>query len=209
VSRLVLASRNKGKLDELCWYLRDTSWELCLVSAYPQAPEVEEDGKTFRENAIKKATVTALALKEWSLADDSGLEVDALGGAPGVYSARYAGLDQNGERDDRRNNEKLLQNLTGVDSHQRTARFRSVIALASPTGKFWTAEGICEGYIGFEPRGEEGFGYDPLFNLPEFGQTMAELSPEVKNRFSHRAKAMEGFLPLLAKVTSGSGLHSG
>jgi XTP/dITP diphosphohydrolase len=161
---------------------------------------VEEDGETFCDNAVKKATVIAKAIGEWALADDSGLEVDALGGAPGVYSARYAGLDHHGERNDRENNAKLLKELAGVPISRRTARFRSVIALASPEGKVWTAEGICEGYIGLEPRGEKGFGYDPLFYLPEYGLTMAELTEEEKNRISHRAKAMERFLPLLIEV---------
>jgi XTP/dITP diphosphohydrolase len=204
VSKLVLASRNEGKLAELRWYLArvraDIPWQLTPVSAYPEAPEVEEDGETFCDNAVKKATVIAKAIGEWALADDSGLEVDALGGAPGVYSARYAGLDHHGERNDRENNAKLLKELAGVPISRRTARFRSVIALASPEGKVWTAEGICEGYIGLEPRGEKGFGYDPLFYLPEYGLTMAELTEEEKNRISHRAKAMERFLPLLIEV---------
>lgn len=204
MSKLVLASRNEGKLTELRWYLAraraDIPWQLTPVSAYPEAPEVEEDGKTFYDNAAKKATVIAKAIGEWALADDSGLEVDALGGAPGVYSARYAGLDHHGERNDQKNNEKLLKELAEVPISRRTARFRSVIALASPEGKVWTAEGICEGYIGLEPRGERGFGYDPLFYLPEYGLTMAELTEEEKNRISHRAKAMEKFLPLLIEV---------
>lgn len=204
MSKLVLASRNEGKIAELRWYLANmcphTIWELSPVSAYPEAPAVEEDGETFRDNAVKKATVVAAAVGEWALADDSGLEVDALGGAPGVYSARYAGLNQHGERNDQKNNEKLLKELAGVPLSRRTARFKSVIALASPEGKVWTAEGSCEGYIGMEPRGERGFGYDPLFYLPEYGLTMAELAEEEKNRISHRARAMEQFLRLLTEV---------
>ncbi|HHU50729.1 MAG TPA: XTP/dITP diphosphatase [Firmicutes bacterium] len=202
--KLVLASRNKGKITELRWYLANmcphTIWELSPLSAYPEAPEVEEDGETFRDNAVKKATVVAKAVGEWALADDSGLEVDALGGAPGVYSARYAGLNHLGERDDQKNNEKLLTELVGVPLSRRTARFKSVIALASPEGKVWTAEGSCEGYISLEPRGERGFGYDPLFYLPEYGLTMAELTEEEKNRISHRARAMEQFLRILTEV---------
>ena len=128
------------------------------------------------------------------------MEVDALGGAPGVYSARYAGLNHLGERDDQKNNEKLLTELVGVPLSRRTARFKSVIALASPEGKVWTAEGSCEGYISLEPRGERGFGYDPLFYLPEYGLTMAELTEEEKNRISHRARAMEQFLRILTEV---------
>ncbi|HEY8344805.1 MAG TPA: XTP/dITP diphosphatase [Bacillota bacterium] len=202
--KLVLASRNKGKIAELRWYLANmrphTIWELTPLSAYPEAPEVEEDGETFLDNAVKKATVVAKAVGEWALADDSGLEVDALGGAPGVYSARYAGLEHQGAPNDQKNNEKLLKELAGVPLSRRTARFKSVIALASPEGKVWTAEGSCEGYIGLEPRGERGFGYDPLFYLPEYGLTMAELAEEEKNRISHRARAMEQFLQILTEV---------
>lgn len=202
--KLVLASRNKGKIAELRWYLANmrphTIWELTPLSAYPEAPEVEEDGETFLDNAVKKATVVAKAVGEWALADDSGLEVDALGGAPGVYSARYADLEHQGAPNDQKNNEKLLKELAGVPLSRRTARFKSVIALASPEGKVWTAEGSCEGYIGLEPRGERGFGYDPLFYLPEYGLTMAELAEEEKNRISHRARAMEQFLQILTEV---------
>ena len=155
-----------------------------------------EDGKTFREHAVKKAVTVAVLLKEWTLADDSGLEVDALDGAPGVFSARFAGEPG----DDRKNNEKLLRLLAGVPMEQRTARFRCVLALASPEGEVWTTERTCEGLIGLAPRGDQGFGYDPLFYLPELGVTMAELPEEKKNAISHRGKAMKDLLAYLKTI---------
>lgn len=196
VPRLVLASKNKGKLRELETMLAGSSWELCSVADFPELPPVVEDGQTFRENAVKKALTVAEILKEWTLADDSGLEVDALGGAPGVYSARFAGEPG----DDRKNNEKLLRLLAGVPSEQRTARFRCVLALASPGGEIWTTERTCEGLIGLAPRGDQGFGYDPLFYLPELGVTMAELPEEKKNEISHRGKAMRDLLTHLQAI---------
>jgi XTP/dITP diphosphohydrolase len=196
VPRLVLASKNKGKLQELETMLAGSSWELCSVADFPELPPVVEDGQTFRENAVKKALTVAEILKEWTLADDSGLEVDALGGAPGVYSARFAGEPG----DDRKNNEKLLRLLAGVPSEQRTARFRCVLALASPEGEIWTTERTCEGLIGLAPRGDQGFGYDPLFYLPELGVTMAELPEEKKNEISHRGKAMRDLLAHLQAI---------
>jgi XTP/dITP diphosphohydrolase len=199
VPRIVLASRNKGKLKELKMLLSDLRWEVCSLLDYSGVPEVEEDGVTFIENAIKKATTVARYLNEWTVADDSGLEVDALKGAPGVRSARFAGV----QGDDQANNEKLLQKLTAVAWEKRTARFRSALAFASPEGEVWTTEGWCEGVISFEPRGEGGFGYDPLFYLPELELTMAELSDEEKNKISHRAMAMKNFRAYL-KDASGA-----
>ncbi len=179
--------------------LSDLRWEVCSLLDYSGVPEVEEDGVTFIENAIKKATTVARYLNEWTVADDSGLEVDALKGAPGVRSARFAGV----QGDDQANNEKLLQKLTAVAWEKRTARFRSALAFASPEGEVWTTEGWCEGVISFEPRGEGGFGYDPLFYLPELELTMAELSDEEKNKISHRAMAMKNFRAYL-KDASGA-----
>lgn len=184
--RLVLASKNKGKLRELQELLKGTGWEPVSLEEYPEAPPVVEDGETFEANAIKKAKSAAQATGEWSLADDSGLEVDALNGAPGVHSARYAG--EHG--DDEANNAKLLAVMADTPGPMRSARFRSVVALSSPMGETWTTEGYCEGSIGFEAVGDGGFGYDPLFRLPS-GQTMAELSEAEKNRISHRAQAMK------------------
>jgi XTP/dITP diphosphohydrolase len=174
--------------------LSDLSWEVYSLQDFPGLPEVEEDGKTFSENAVKKATAVAGHLKTWTIADDSGLIVDALDGAPGVHSARFAGE----ERDDAKNNEKLLKLLNGVPQEKRTARFCSALAFVSPEGEVWTTEGYCPGLITFAPRGENGFGYDPLFLLPELGLTMAELTDEQKNQISHRAMAMRNFRDYLA-----------
>lgn len=183
---LVVASRNRHKLRELEQLLAGVAVALRGLDAYPGATEVEEDGQTFRENAVKKARAAAVYTGEWALADDSGLEVDALGGQPGVRSARFAGEP----RDDARNNERLLELLAGVPAEGRTARFRSVVALAGPAGELEVVEGTVEGRIIERPRGTGGFGYDPLFLLPELGKTLAELSPEEKNAVSHRGRAV-------------------
>ena len=183
---LVVASRNPHKLAELRQLLADLPLDLRSLGAYPDCPEVVEDGATFADNAIKKAKAAVACTGEWALADDSGLEVDALCGQPGVHSARFAGEP----RDDARNNAKLLGLLAAVPRERRRARFRSVIALAGPAGELDVVEGRVEGVIVEEPRGAGGFGYDPLFLLPELGRTMAELSPEEKNALSHRGRAI-------------------
>jgi XTP/dITP diphosphohydrolase len=185
--RLLIASRNEKKKRELLQIIDASDLEIITLREIPEAPEVEEDGVTFRENAIKKAKEIAEFTGIVTLADDSGLEVDALGGRPGVYSARFAGEPS----DDEKNNRKLLEMLAEVPAKERTARFRCVIALASPNGRIETAAGACEGRIGFSPGGEGGFGYDPLFIPDGFNLTFAELSPEVKNRISHRGKALQ------------------
>ncbi len=194
--RLILASRNKGKLREVQRMLAGSPWELCSLADFPQLPPIVEDGKSFYENAVKKARTVAALLGEWTLADDSGLEVDALNGAPGVQSARFAGEPGN----DAKNNEKLLRLLANIPLEQRTARFRCVLALASPEGELWTTERTCEGLIALTPRGNRGFGYDPLFYLPEFDATMAELPEEKKNEISHRGKAMQALLEHLKEI---------
>lgn len=175
--------------------LADTGWEVRPIGDYPDVPEVDEDGATFRENAVKKATETAHLINEWVLADDSGLEVDALGGEPGVHSARFTGV----HGDDHANNQLLLERLRNVEASRRTARFRCVTALAAPDGRVWTADGTCDGRIGEKPVGEHGFGYDPLFVL-DSGRTMAELSETEKNRISHRARAMQAMRKILAEL---------
>jgi XTP/dITP diphosphohydrolase len=156
------------------------------LSDFPEAPEVEEDGESFTENALKKARFYATDLRKLTLADDSGLEVDSLKGRPGVYSARYAG----GKASSQENNRKLLRELQGVPISKRGARFKCIVAIRSPEGKEAIAEGSCKGRIGFKEKGKKGFGYDPLFILPKEGKTMAELSLEEKNRVSHRGKAL-------------------
>jgi len=196
--KLVLASRNPGKLKELKALLRPLDIEVASLQDYPHIPEVAEDGTTFAENAVKKARAVAAATGLLALADDSGLEVDYLNGAPGVFSARFAGAGH----DDRANNEKLLRLLEGVPPEKRTARFRCVVAIATPEGKVYTAEGICEGVIATEPRGERGFGYDPLFLVPQLGKTFAELEPSLKNTISHRARALAKAREILSAILS-------
>jgi XTP/dITP diphosphohydrolase len=158
---------------------------LSSMMDYPDLPEIVEDGNSFLENALKKARVVSKLTGETVLADDSGLEVDALGGAPGIYSARYAGKDA----DDQQNIQKLLDDLKGIASENRGAAFRCVLVLHRPNGTYDSFEGRWEGRIAEGPAGEGGFGYDPVFLLPEQGMTVAQLSPEVKNRISHRAQA--------------------
>ena len=199
--RLVFATRNPGKLAELRLLLADLGGAIDVLSADDLGlPDVVEDADTFLGNAAKKAREVGEACRLPALADDSGLEVDALGGAPGVVSARYAGPEQ----DDRRNNDKLLAALAGVPAERRTARFRSVLVLADPCGplgeRIASSEGVCEGLILAEPRGAGGFGYDPLFLLPELGRTAAELESDHKNRISHRGLALARLLELLERA---------
>jgi XTP/dITP diphosphohydrolase len=194
--RLVFATRNKGKLVEL----RDLLAGLDVISIDEvgrEIPDVIEDAETFVGNASKKAREVSLATGLPALADDSGLEVDALDGAPGVYSARYAGEPHS----DAANNAKLLAALTGVAPAKRTARFRAVLALADVTGplgnEIITADGTCEGVILTAPRGTGGFGYDPLFFAPELDMTFAEAGIGSKSELSHRARAMRAIKPKL------------
>jgi XTP/dITP diphosphohydrolase len=203
---LVFATRNPGKLVELRLLLPELE-VLDLGEATRrlgrEIPEVEEDRNTFSGNAIKKAREVSAATGLPALADDSGLEVDALAGAPGVLSARYAGPGAGAAA----NNARLLSALAGVRPERRTARFRAVLALADVTGPLGddviTADGACEGLILDAPRGTGGFGYDPLFLLPERGQTMAELGSELKGEVSHRARAMRAIKPRLLAYLAG------
>lgn len=191
--KLVLASRNKGKLKELKSLLSGKGFEVVSLDAFEGLPEIQETGNSFRENALIKAKEAVRMTSKICLADDSGLEVDFLKGAPGVYSSRFAGRD----KDDAANNLKLLNLLKGVPEEQRTARFRCVVAVAFPEGGVEMVEGVCEGRIGTQPKGRNGFGYDPLFIVAGKDCTMAELDPQVKNCISHRAKALKGVVPLL------------
>ena len=194
--KLLVATNNPGKVREYNALLKG----LPLTLTYPAQEgidiEVEETGSTFAQNARLKATAYARTSGLLTLADDSGLEVDALAGEPGTRSARYAG--QGASDEDRYR--LLLRKLERVPWQQRTARFRCVIAVTRPQGEVHTAQGTCEGVIAFEPRGEHGFGYDPVFYMPAHGQTMAELEPEVKNRISHRARAAEGARRILQEL---------
>ena len=177
-----------GKINEIKAVLSELSFEVVGLTD-DDIPDAEETGDTFRENAVIKANHYSQYTGEYCLADDSGLEVDALDGEPGVYSARYAGA--NATDDD--NNRKLLAALAHIPAEQRTARFRSVLALAGPDGNLLLAEGVCEGVVLDKARGKGGFGYDPLFLLPEYGKTLAEMTLEEKNRVSHRGNALRNF----------------
>jgi len=190
--RLLIATNNPGKQREYNELLADFV-DLCTLRGQGLSIVVREDGSSYAENARIKAEAYARASGMLTLADDSGLEVDALGGAPGLHSARYGG---DGASDTGRY-ELLLQRLGGVPREERTARFRCAIVLVTRDGKRYNTEGICEGVIAFEPRGTHGFGYDPVFYLPEHGQTMAELPSEVKNRISHRGRALQQMMPVL------------
>ncbi|MCS7022950.1 MAG: RdgB/HAM1 family non-canonical purine NTP pyrophosphatase [Gemmataceae bacterium] len=193
-SRLVLASRNAKKLRELAELLADLPVEVVDLSSYPQAPLVEETAGTFVGNATLKAVQTARAIGEWCLGEDSGLVVPALGGAPGVDSAIYAGV----HGDDAANNAKLLRQMQGLQGEQRTAYYVCVAVVADPTGRVVAqAEGRCYGRIAEQPRGQGGFGYDPLFWVPQYGRTFGELPPQVKQQHSHRAAALAQLRPLL------------
>lgn len=183
---IVLATRNENKVRELAAMLDDLPLRLESIASFADAPEVEENGATFADNAVLKAKAAAQHTGLWAMADDSGLEVDALDGQPGVYSARFAGSHAT----DADNNEKLLRFMVDVPEERRTARFRCAIALASPDGLVFVDEGTCEGRIAQAPRGDGGFGYDPLFIVPHLGRTFAELPPAEKDRISHRARAL-------------------
>jgi XTP/dITP diphosphohydrolase len=194
---LVLGTRNAKKRVELLEILADLGIELRDLTSYPQAPEVEEDGVTFQENASKKAVVLSKVLGEWVLGEDSGLVVPALNGRPGVYSARYAGK----QGDDEANNDRLLAELAPLGEEARAAYYVCTAALADPTGEVKAlVEGRCHGVITHERRGTGGFGYDPLFLIPEYHKTFGELSARVKHALSHRGKALAQLRPILRRL---------
>ncbi len=181
--KIVLATGNRGKLKEFSQLVGEV--EVLSLADFPDHPLVEENGKTFEENALKKARDMARYTGLIAVADDSGLQVDYLSGAPGIYSARFAGKPYS----DGRNNEKLLHLLRGVPWEQRTARFVCALAIVTPAGEEHVVLGSCEGYILEDLRGNEGFGYDPLFYYPPMGKSFGQLDIETKNKISHRAKA--------------------
>lgn len=185
VNEIVLATRNPDKGRELGALLGGSGIRIRTLSDFPNAPEVVEDGTTCEANAIKKAREIARATGVPAVADDTGLEVDALEGRPGVYAARYAGEHATYED----NCQKLLCELAGVSEPKRTARFLTVAAIAFPSGDVHVTQGSLEGLITEQPVGDRGFGYDPVFLVPEFNRTLAQLTAEEKNRMSHRAKA--------------------
>ena len=196
---LILATRNQGKRREIQDML-SSDIQVLSLDAFPNAPEVIEDGDTFEANAIKKAREIAKYTGLPALADDSGLVVDALNGAPGIYSARYAGENATDEA----NNDKLIKNLRDIPESQRTAHFCCAMALATTDGRVQTAEAIWEGRILTTPRGANGFGYDPLFYVPSQNATSAELSSDEKNRLSHRGQALRAILPFILGLFSAS-----
>lgn len=192
---ILVASGNKGKLREFAGILREVVEVVLSPADFPDLPEIEEDGETFEANALKKARSAAVFTGRPVLADDSGLCVDFLQGRPGVRSARFAGT----EATDADNNALLLRELQGVPASGRGAAFHCVIALCHPDGSCQTFDGKLPGEILEAPRGEGGFGYDPLFLVPEYGQTLSELPLEVKNAISHRGRAMQQLKAALAK----------
>ena len=196
---LVIATSNSGKFNEIAALLHGLG---VLPLPLDRAGPIEvppEGGDSFQENAGLKAIAVARASSHFALADDSGLEVDALDGQPGVRSARFGGPGLS----DAERNGLLLEMLQGIPTERRTARFRCVVAIAEPQGAARFAEGICEGRIALAPRGSHGFGYDPIFEIPSLGKTFAELGPGIKNRISHRAKAMDGARAILRGMLDG------
>ena len=195
MKEIVVATRNAGKVAEIAAALADLPVTLRSLRDFGAVPDAVEDGDTFEANAVLKAKHYARYTGMACLADDSGLEVDALGGAPGVFSARYAGEGAG----DAANNAKLLRELAGVPAHRRSARFRCVLAFLDEDGTLLVTEGTCEGIILEQPRGTGGFGYDPLLYLPELGKTVAELTIAEKNAVSHRGKALRQMAAMLAE----------
>lgn len=194
---LMLGTRNRKKREEIVEILGDLPIEFGDLNDRPDVPDVEETGSTFEENAALKAVAVARATGQWTLGEDSGLVVPGLNGRPGVYSARYAGK----QGDDEANNDRLLAELAPLPSDRRAAYYVCVAVLATPTGEIAvTTEGRCHGVIAFERHGTNGFGYDPLFLVPEFHQTFGELSPRVKHALSHRARALERIRPAVRKT---------
>jgi XTP/dITP diphosphohydrolase len=192
--RLVIGTHNRKKGAELAELLAPWGFTVVTLDDFPNAIEVVEDGETFAANAALKATQQARHLGQWVLADDSGLEVDALGGAPGVYSARFAGPNATDEA----NNQRLLSDLGGMPVEKRTARYMCHVTVADPAGTIRAeSHGVCHGRIRFEPAGSNGFGYDPLFEVVEYHRTFGELGPHVKRALSHRSRALRAILPKL------------
>ncbi len=197
MTKLLLATNNKGKIRELKALLRGLPYELVTPEQVALYNEVEETGTTYEENARLKAVTLCRESGLTTLADDSGLEVDALDGEPGSLSARYAGENAS----DKERVDYLLSRLKNVPREKRTARFVSVVAIATPGAGVYFTRGECEGIIAFEPKGNRGFGYDPIFYLPELDKTMAELPMSVKNRVSHRGKAAREARQILQKLS--------
>jgi len=187
MKKLVVASGNTHKVQEVKKILAPMGFHVRSMKEIKKELDIQEDGGSFEENALIKARALSAISREIVLADDSGLEVEALDGAPGIYSARYAGV----HGDDQANNDRLLRELEDVPWEKRGARFYCAIAVVFPHGEEIVVNGECKGFIGYEPKGTNGFGYDPLFYIPELGKTFAQLEPEEKNRISHRSRALK------------------
>ena len=197
----VVATQNRGKVREIRKALSGLGLKILALGDFSGLPKMEEDGRSFAENALKKARFYSRLLGRLTIADDSGLEVAVLDGAPGIYSARYAG-----ERaSDRANIQKLLGEMEGVPASRRGAKFRCSVAVVAPGGKETVVEGECSGRIGFREVGKRGFGYDPVFILPRSGKTMAQLHLEEKNRISHRGKALRKLRRIIGKFAAQQG----
>jgi len=199
VIKLLVATTNPGKFAEVKDFLRQLPLEVLSLSDFATSPKIIEDGATFEENALKKARALAEYSGYLTLADDSGLEVDALNGAPGIYSARYCGEEGN----DKKNNEKLMHELREISEEKRTGRFVCALALCAPKShgmKEWTVRDSCEGRISFELKGENGFGYDPLFFYPSLGKTFGEIDRAIKATVSHRGKALKKLAEMLPSL---------
>lgn len=197
--KLLVATTNPGKFAEVKDFLRQLPLEVLSLSDFATSPKIIEDGATFEENALKKARSLAEYSGYLTLADDSGLEVDALNGAPGIYSARYCGEEGN----DKKNNEKLMHELREISEEKRTGRFVCALALCAPKShgmKEWTVRDSCEGRISFELKGENGFGYDPLFFYPSLGKTFGEIDRAIKATVSHRGKALKKLAEMLPSL---------
>ncbi len=195
---IILASRNKKKTEEVADLLATVGFKIIPVTEFPDVPDVVEDGDTFAANAARKATEVATALGQWTIGEDSGLRVDALNGAPGIYSARYSGEGATDEK----NNARLLKELADVPDEKRGAGYVCSVALSNPAGEVRIAvEGTCRGRILQERRGEGGFGYDPYFFIREYHKSFGELSLLTKQRISHRARAFSKFIPELLRIS--------
>lgn len=197
MKELIVASRNKGKVKEIKELLANLSFKVTSLLDYPHIPEIIEDGKTYRANALKKACSVARATGKMTMSDDSGIEVKALGYAPGIYSSRFAGEGAS----EKARNKKLFKMLKGVPMHKRQARYRCVIALVNARGQeLGVVQGTCSGYVTTREVGQNGFGFDPLFLLKRYNKTFGQLPPTLKAKISHRARALKKFRLLLSQA---------
>lgn len=196
MDKIVFATTNEGKVKEIKEILKDFPIEVVSMKEMGITADIEENGTTFEENSLIKARALAKLTGLPALADDSGLEVDYLNGEPGIYSARYLGRDTDYDY----KNNYIIDKLSGAKGEDRSARFVCVISLVLPDGREFVERGVVEGLIGYEQKGENGFGYDPIFYLPEYGKTSAELPPEEKNKISHRGKALTAMKKLIVTL---------